>query len=197
MDGQRYRTLVKAYGAVDPHGCNNKYAFRTLPMPTHNTDAQGRAWGEHLERGDDWNTEHVLDAQVVGKFWEHIMDDQAIQRRVGRNVLTKNGKVKRITTEQWIVEFWNDRTDSGLSAMFQLLAEYPGTYLYTNELTLLGRHINNAKQSVFGGKQCISRSWWSQHPGFYDRIDQLRYCIFLSRVSLVKHQKSCSNLFRD
>jgi muconolactone delta-isomerase len=192
--GRRYQTLVKTYGAVDPYGCNNEYGFQILPMPTHNTDTQKRPWGEYLERGDDWNTEHVLDAQVVGKFLEYIMDDQPIQARIGRNVLTENGKLKKVTTEEWLAEFWVDRTDNGLSALSQLLAEYPGTDFYTDELTLLGRHINTAKQSVFGGKKCISREWWTKHTDFSDRIDQLRYCIFLSRVSLRSHCRTYSNL---
>lgn len=66
----QYRTLVKAYGVRDPVPCNNDYTFGVLTFPTFN-----KPYGEGLETDDRWNTEHVLDAQIVMAFWTFVIDN--------------------------------------------------------------------------------------------------------------------------
>ena len=179
LGATRYRNLIVAYSARDPYPCNSDYTFGTKPFPRFNTP-----YGDGLEQTDQWNSEHVLDAQTVQAFWTSIINSRTI--RIPRGVRTRYGRKPNPTVEQWIREFWNDRTYNNVSPMIELLSVYPGTHAYTSEITLLGGKINNKKQAVFASdaKSCIGSGWSIMF--FWDRINTLNYCVHLSKVSIMR-----------
>ena len=57
---------MKAYGTVNPDPCDDDYALKVVTYPT----AQGQGL-----IGENWDTEHVMDAQIIQQFFEYLNDN--------------------------------------------------------------------------------------------------------------------------
>ena len=181
---RRYSRLVDAWGAREPDPCSDKYVLTIVPFP--------KRQGEHLFGGETWETEHVLDGQIFQIFFRDMMTKQWAQ--IPKKMKTMEGKqVTRITptTSQYFEEFWSKRTQEvvrdkkkiRITAMEHLLRAFPGTDLFTDELTLLGHNMNQRKGLVFGeeAKNCIGKDSW-EGMDFGTKVHTLRQCVLLAKV---------------
>ena len=183
---RKYKDLIDPYGPRQPDACSDDYVMTMLAFPTRQGEGNG---------GAEWQTEHVMDAQIVQNFFQHLMTQRFAQ--IPRRVLTaKQGKKSQYdspTTTEYFTEFWQTRKidaknkDGSISkrtAMRHLLLQFPGTEDFTEELTLLSEWINLKKGIVFRFKRsdCIGKTRWNG-LNFDDKIQELRDCVLLAKVS--------------
>ena len=170
----RYRTLIQAFGTKKARPCDDDYALVKLPFPK----TQGESLNDEL-----WNTEHVMDAQIVQGFFESVV---AKKKPQPSSWLFKSGttKVPAPTMENYLKEFWNLRPVNNVPAMEYLLREYPGTHQYKNELLFLGSSINIRREHIFGFPRgdCVAARKWRDRT-FNQRVNEVRECLLLIMVS--------------
>ena len=175
------REGMKAFGTRRPDPCDDDYDMRVVSFPT--AQYQGTA------NGEAWNTEHVMDAQIVKQFFDYLSEGGGLTPATlpakwwSRDRNTKQiGKFGTVRPSRYMGDFWGQRKGTGdITAMDHLLAVYPGTNYATGELTLMGFSVNGKKGSIFGERagSCIGdRNWRSMD--YWDRINALRDCILLA-----------------
>lgn len=154
------RDGVKAFGTRRSRPCDDDYNLRVLPFP--------RTQGDGLYNGERWDTEHVMDAQILQQFFMYLNDNLPVSNLPNqwwsRNSNTgKIGKYTTVRAERYIREFWQARKGAGnAKAIDHLLEVYPGTHQFTDELVLLGHGINRKKEEIFAERagHCIGSSNW-------------------------------------
>ncbi|KAK7190097.1 hypothetical protein DPSP01_007938 [Paraphaeosphaeria sporulosa] len=170
---------MKAYGTVNPDPCDDDYALKVVTYPT----AQGQGL-----IGENWDTEHVMDAQIIQQFFEYLNDNLPTTNMPAQwwSRDSQTGKIGHFQVQRafrYMRDFWEDRKGTGgITATDHLLAVYPGTHQYTGELTLLGHGINRKKESIFGhgGGSCIGSSTW-RGLDYWGKVDKLRECVLLAK----------------
>lgn len=174
---------MKAYGTVNPDPCDDDYNLRVVTYPS--------AQGQGLV-GENWDTEHVMDAQIIQLFFEDLNHNLPTTNMPptwwSRHPQTRKlGHYQTPTASRYMFDFWEERRGTGgVTATDHLLAVYPGTNQYTGELTLLGHGINRKKESIFGHSSsgsCIGSTTW-RGLDYWGKVDKLRECVLLGKVRL-------------
>lgn len=188
-DPKTYSSIVEAFNAIDIDPCNDSYEVGPKPFPKTREDGVHGFIGRGRSH-DIWNTEHVMDAQILKTFfYKTVVPKDGIPAKQlpsrfradsrGRHQYKQNPNACDM-----LKQFWEKRWDAETpNAMKYLMEVIPGNGEFIDEFVLLPGRINNKKQVLFSEKKkdVIDKARW-RNLGLHAQIDELRELVLLAEV---------------
>ncbi|KAF1922934.1 uncharacterized protein M421DRAFT_10163 [Didymella exigua CBS 183.55] len=212
QDGDYWGKSLVAYNAVKPDPCLNDYTFGKMKYPKKKSEnihtpekPVGKGGKQHTK--DIWQTEHVMDAQIMKKFFQDMFQERdAVIKRDDIPVSwisSLKGKAAAQDQCSYLEQFWTKRWPSRKkNAMANLLAVFPGKERHEGEMLLLPGRLNNKKASLFSVKEynVVSPVDFPNYS-LHRKIDELREIIllieYLNTPDVAKYFKALSVRIRD